>query len=314
MIGQAVVIMDRDLRYLGLGLLNNSNPFFEKEVFMEIGKLLKNKIQQETDSNIDCFGLTFFGKGKFEFKCYKHMEKKVNNNIINTFFSKNENFIRCDYKIGNDMQYDIFKINNFIKNEIKYDGDINILIELLKTSQKYQNKFRLMEIGTRYDLLGKYCDLRGYFSLRYFEKVTDIKGRIDRYSESKDLMSELYEIFDIPKDYINYIENKILILEKNGYYPTMCGFQKILHKVEKKLYFELNQPDKHFDTLLQDNLCLVEDILPHYLNSEYKDIIESILIFWKYKYFMRGIAYGTLDDDNSFSIRFYFADMKHFIE
>lgn len=281
---------------------------------MKIENFLENKIKQEVDTNIGCFGLTFFENGNCEYKCYRNIKKKVNNNIMNTFYSQNERFKRCDYKVSSEICYDLVKINSFIKNEMKYNGDLSTLRELLKISKKYYNKFRLMEIGTRSDFSLIRCDLRGYFSLRKFEKNADIEGKINSYKNIIDLMKELYDFFGVSSQCIKFIEDKSLLLEDSSYYPTLFGFQQSNGKIEKKLYFELCNPDRHLETLLEDNLFLVNYMAPNYFRNVYEEIIESILVFWKYNYFLRGIAYGLLDDKKLFNIRFYFANVEHFID
>ena len=279
---------------------------------MRFEKYLKEKIKQYDGEDVDCFGLTFSPNLEFELKCYKYVVERRDDKIINTFVSNNKNITRCDYKIEYNIRNDYNKICEFINNTIKYNGELNILFDLWKLSNKYNNDFRIMEIGTRLDTVHNNCALRGYFSLRCFENDRDVKGKFSNYKNKKYILHELASLLNLQKKYLEFIEIKSKSLEKNGYYLSMFGVQKFTEKIEEKIYFELAEPDNHFNTILNANIQMIKELIPWRSIDMYEKMKQSILVFWGYGYFVRGIAFGILNNEQ-YSIRLYFSKVESFI-
>lgn len=279
---------------------------------MEYKMWLESEINHYNKRNVDCFGITFFPNNRPEFKCYEYITKKIDSLEVNLFFSENNKGIRYDYKVDYEMRNNIKKLNNFIRCEMKYTDDLKKMWGLMEISRKYANDFRLMEIGNRINKESNEQALRGYFSLRKFENDMDIKGEFCTYSEKKILLSDVANCLSVSGKFWRLINKNAVLIEKYGYFPTMFGFQQCNGEIEQKIYFELSEPDEHLERLRFNNLLMLQDII-QIVNDMSPQIIQSISSFWKYGFFLRGIAFGDENGKNT-NIRLYFSEIRRFTE
>lgn len=281
---------------------------------MSLQEYIQKKLLDVNNEQIDCFGVTFNTNDKPEVKCYTHVKKKISGTMINAFVSDNENIIRCDYKIQNNIKHDTKKLLKFVRHQIKYKGDTAWLIKLLDLSQQYNNKLNLMELGNRFDSSNMTNTLRAYFSIRLFDNLEDFKGKFVSYENNTKLLNDIYTLFELQADIVEFVDKKAALLGEFGYYPVMLGFQEIDATIEKKIYFELHEPDKHIMKFPHSNLCLIDKILPITIKHWNENIIETILSFWHNGFFLRGIAFGIKDNESTCSFRLYFSLLEHFME
>ena len=276
---------------------------------------------------IECFGVSLDNEKVIQMKCYKWVCKedkktfkdKCYCKLLDTIEKENLGYL-FDYTKEVYNNKIVYRASCKIKSCSIYNGVK--LLEKLKTyldNSSYEKlitfynlvckclkaeKSPLVEVGIKFIEGESIFDIKIYYSLRKFEGVGDILGKIMGFNENINLFNKVFAFFDVNK----LKQSKIIAisknLEKNGYLPTLFGIDKNYYGIICKIYYELTDYEERI-LKLNNKLKQLFTEISAYMNICTEKLYEIVLYYEKIDFYLRGIAFDFTLRNNYLKLYFY---------